>query len=436
MNSSLLRNIIRTFSTQMGCQLITIAAGIVIARMIGPTGKGFVSYAATAATLVSVFFYGFSDAVFYQFGKQKYPARAVYNAIMRVTLLAVGLAVPVLVVIALAVPSQLPLAAAAAAIPFLLYMQLTTPFLLVCEKILATNIRALTQSLGIAVVTIPLLLFTHLGLSAVVGVWILFYIVNAVQSYWAMRPILASSAPADEAPKELAREQVSFGSRAAGASIAGYLNLRVDVFVVSAMLSATALGWYTLAIASGEMLWQVTRAVVWPALGRIGSDSLADAALLVARLTRNILLIVGILGIVAFAIGPWLITHVYGEAFAPAGVALRWVLPGLVVYAAEVALSKFILLQLGRPFTLIWIQSLAAAVCAAVTIVTAGQFGIVAAAAATSLTKLVVTAVLITVFTRATKIPAAKLLIIQPEDWVRYTDALGAMLRTLRLRSA
>jgi O-antigen/teichoic acid export membrane protein len=434
--NSLVRNIVRTFSTQVGCQIVTIAAGIAIARMIGPAGKGFVSYAATAASLVAVFFYGFTDAVFYQFGKQNYPARAVYNAIMRVTMVALAVIVPVFVVLAVLVPTQRPLAAAAAAVPFLLYMQLATPFLLVRDNILLTNIRALTQSLGAALVVLPLLFFAHLGLGAAIGVWILFCAVSALQSYWGMRPILASSPPAHEAPKELATEQLIYGTRAAGVAIAGFLNLRVDVFVVSVMLSGTALGWYTLAIASGEMLWQVTRALVWPALGRIGSDSMPDAARLVARLTRNILAIVGSLGIVAFVIGPWLIVHVYGEAFAPAGVALRWALPGLVAYAAEVALTKFILLQLGRPFTLIWIQSGGAILCAAITIATAGRFGIVAAAAATSLTYLVVTIILTRVFTRATKITTLQLLLIQHEDLIHYTGAVNATLRTLRLRSA
>jgi O-antigen/teichoic acid export membrane protein len=386
MQSPLVRRIIRTFSTQVGCQIIAILTGIVIARLIGPAGKGFTSYAMTAVNLVSVFFFGFSDAVLYQFGKQQHPARAVHAAVLRVIVVSLAILVPVFVAVAIAVPSQRPLAAAAAVLPFALYVQLSTPFLLVRDNILLTNVRALTQSLGTAVLTIPLLLLAHLGLNAVVGVWILFYVVMAAQSAWGVRPILASSPPMDEAPRELAGEQVHFGMRAAGASVAGYCNVRVNVIIVSVMLSTTALGWYTLAIASGEMLWQVSRALLWPALSRIGSDPQPQSAQLVARLTRNTFAIVGTLGVIAWAIGPWLMIHVYGEAFAPAGDALRWALPGLVTYAVEAALTQFIMLQLVRPFTLIWIQGAATALCAAVTIATIHRFGIVAAAASTSIT--------------------------------------------------
>jgi O-antigen/teichoic acid export membrane protein len=131
-----------------------------------------------------------------------------------------------------------------------------------------------------------------------------------------------------------------------------------------------------------------------------------------------------------------MITHVYGERFDPAGAALRWALPGLVAYAAEVALTNFIILQIGKPLVLVWVQSSAALVCAGITIATAGQYGIVAAAAATSLTKLAVTVVLITMFIRGTGISAQRLLLVQRDDLRHYTGVLSGILRTLKLRSA
>jgi O-antigen/teichoic acid export membrane protein len=436
MPSLLVKRIIRTFSTQVGCQVIGILSGIVVARMIGPAGKGFASYASTAVNLVAVFFFGFADSIFFQFGKQKHPARAVHAAAIRILTVACAVLVPIFVAIAILVPSQRPLAAAAAVLPFALYAQLSTPFLLVRDNILLTNIRAFTQSLGTAVLTIPLLIFAHLGLPAVIGIWILFYIISALQSALGVRSILAGSAPAHEAPKELAGQQVRFGMRAAGASVAGYCNVRVNIIIVSLMLSTTALGWYTLAIACGEMLWQVSRALLWPALGRIGADPFAESAQLVARLTRNTFIIVGGLGVIAFILGPWLIVHVYGQAFAPAGNALRWILPGLTAYAIEAALTQFIMLQLVRPFTLIWIQGAATVLCASITIATIHQFGIIAAAASTSFTYLLVTFALAAVFMRATGIPFTRIVFIQRDDLCHYVAALEGMLRTLRMRSA
>jgi O-antigen/teichoic acid export membrane protein len=175
---------------------------------------------------------------------------------------------------------------------------------------------------------------------------------------------------------------------------------------------------------------------VWSALGRIGSASQPEAAARVARITRNTLAIVGSCGLVAFIAGPWLIVHIYGAGFAPSGSALRWALPGMVAYAAEVALTNFIVVQLARPLTLVWVQSTSAIVCAGLTFAAAGRFGIVAAAASTSLTYLAVTCVLITIFVRTTGIHPQRLLLVQREDLHHYNDLLTGMLRTLRLRSA
>ena len=436
MTNPLVRNIIRTFSTQVGCALIAIVSGIFVARLIGPESKGFISYASTAVSLVSVFFFGFSDAVLYQFGKLKHSARAVHAVTIRVLIATMIVIVPIFVIISMIAPSQHPLAAAAAAMPFAIYVQVITPFLMVRDNISLVNIRTITQSLGTALCTVALLYFTHLGLTAVLGVWIVFYAVAAMQTGAGVQPILKSSPNDNAAVAPLLGEQIRFGLRAASVSAVGFLNLRIDVFIVSIMLSAAELGWYTLAIASGELLWQVSRAFVWTAVGRIGSDSFQDAAALVARLTRNVLAIVGTLGLVAFVTGPWLIVHVYGKAFEPAGSALRWALPGLVAYAAEVALTKFMVLQLARPMAMVWIQSGGAALCATLTVLTAGHFGIVAAAASTSLSYLLVTIVLISMFARGTGISPQRLLFVQREDMTHYSGVIDSALRTLRLRSA
>jgi len=434
--NSLARNILRTFSTQVGCQVMAVLLGIVIARTIGPSGKGFFSYAAMCVSFVSVFFYGFSDAALLQYGKRRESARAVHGITLRILVATLAIIIPVFVVLATVVPSQRPLAAAAAALPFAMYVQVMTPFVMVKDNVKLLNVISLGQSLGTALCTIPLLLFAHLGLGAVLGVWLFFYALAGLQVARAMRPILEDSPPALATQKKLFGEQLHFGLRAAGSSVAGFLNMRVGIFMVSFLFAPAALGWYTLAIGTGELLWQVSRAFVWSALGRIGSDPLPEAAALVARVTRNTLAIVGSSGLVAFIIGPWLIVHVYGEGFAPAGAALRWALPGLVAYAAEVSLTKFIILQLARPVTIICVQLSSALICALATLALASRFGIIAAAGSTSVTFLLVTIVLLTIFVRGTGIPLGRLLVIQREDLRHYVGIVATMLRTLRLRSA
>jgi O-antigen/teichoic acid export membrane protein len=98
MKNSLARSIIHTFSTQVGSQVIAVRAGVLIARTIGPSAKGFFSYAGTTVNLVAVFFLGFGDALMFQFGKQKRPARAVHGAVMRVVTCVLAVVIPLLLI--------------------------------------------------------------------------------------------------------------------------------------------------------------------------------------------------------------------------------------------------------------------------------------------------------------------------------------------------
>jgi hypothetical protein len=118
MKISLARSIVHKFSTKVRSQVIAVLGGVLIARTIGPSAKGFVSYAKTAVNLVAVFFLGFRDAVMFQFGKQKLPARAVHGAVMRVVICVRAVVIPLLLIIAYVVPSQRKLAAAAARCPW------------------------------------------------------------------------------------------------------------------------------------------------------------------------------------------------------------------------------------------------------------------------------------------------------------------------------
>jgi O-antigen/teichoic acid export membrane protein len=223
----------------------------------------------------------------------------------------------------------------------------------------------------------------------------------------------------------LLREQIDFGARTSAATIAGYVNMRIDVFLISALLGARALGIYTLAIATGEMLWSVSLPIVYAALERIAGDAFADAARLTARLMRTVVAFQFVLAAVMFAVGPWLIVHVYGAAFAGAGTVLRILLPGLVVYAVETFLGYFILVQIQRPLLIFAVQGTAAAACALLTLATLGRFGMNGAAMATTLTYVGVVAFKSLYFRRKTGIGLR-------EQWLLTGADLHALYRRVR----
>jgi len=101
---------------------------------------------------------------------------------------------------------------------------------------------------------------------------------------------------------------------------------------------------------------------------------------------RNVVALQVLLGAVLFAVGPLLITLLYGKPFAQTGSLIRILMPGLVLYSTEAFVGYFVMVRLERPLLLFGIQMGAALVCAVVTFFAVPHFGLAAAAWATTIT--------------------------------------------------
>jgi O-antigen/teichoic acid export membrane protein len=112
-------------------------------------------------------------------------------------------------------------------------------------------------------------------------------------------------------------------------------------------------------------------------------DPTADAAQVASVLTRTTAAMTLALGVPAWLFGPRLVSIVYGRDFVDAGVALRWILPGIVAYSIVAVLSRYVVGR-GRPGlgTLILVGGLGANLVANLVLIP--RFGIVGAAASSS----------------------------------------------------
>jgi len=119
---------------------------------------------------------------------------------------------------------------------------------------------------------------------------------------------------------------------------------------------------------------------------------------------------------VVFICAPFIVTFVYGPAFAEAGPALRWLLPGIVAYAIEIPLGYYIMVKMGRPLLIVGIQSVSILACVAITLLTVRTWGIEGAAVATSATYVTVVVTKAIVFMRATGIGLVELLFVNAGD--------------------
>jgi len=212
----------------------------------------------------------------------------------------------------------------------------------------------------------------------------------------------------------LLAEELRFGTRALPGTLAERLQLRSDAFLLNLLLGVRATGVYSVTSGLAETLWYVPNALGTVMFSRAvdpGEDA-AGTAVVLARTTVAITLV---LAIPAFLLGPWLVEVVYGADFAGAGVALRWILPGVVAYSVVAVLSRYFTGR-GRPglATVIMLVGLAVNLVANVLLIP--RAGISGAAASSSISYSVTAVLILAAFRRLSGRGLAETLILRPRD--------------------
>jgi O-antigen/teichoic acid export membrane protein len=156
----------------------------------------------------------------------------------------------------------------------------------------------------------------------------------------------------------LARRMIGYGVRAYLATLIAYLLLRVDLLLVNGIQGARAAGQYSIAVALADALYLLPVSVSVNLFARIARGSAErDLSLSVFHLVA-----VGYLLICAFAAllaGP-AITLLFGHAYHPAISLFLWLLPGVYFLGLFNVIAYYFAAQgMPRELVLVWIPGLA-----------------------------------------------------------------------------
>jgi O-antigen/teichoic acid export membrane protein len=155
---------------------------------------------------------------------------------------------------------------------------------------------------------------------------------------------------------------------------------------------------YSVTSGLAETLWYVPNALGAVMFSR-AVDPKADAGRVAAVMTRTTLALVALTAIPTFVLGPRLVRFVYGSAFSDAGVALRLILPGIIAYSVVSILTRYITGR-GHPGTTTAIMVSGFALNLVSNLVLIPSYGILGAAAASSVSYGLTALVTLVVFHR------------------------------------
>jgi len=159
--------------------------------------------------------------------------------------------------------------------------------------------------------------------------------------------------------------------------------LRIDTFILNIYGGAAAVGIYSVAVSTGELLLLIPGAIgvaFFPYLTALKPEDQVDAMCFVARAN----LILGLIGSVALAaLGYPFLLVVFGGRFTSAFVPLLWLLPGLIAMTVNYSYANFFSSR-GEPMLNASIFGIGAVLNIGINLMLIPRFGITGAAIASS----------------------------------------------------
>jgi O-antigen/teichoic acid export membrane protein len=387
-SSDLCQKVGETYATQVVNIVLSLTTTVLVARSLGPQGRGIYAVALAIGTLgVQLSNGGLHLSNTYHVARDRTLLSALFGNALLVSFGLGGviafLGWGLFTVEPRFAPVQgAPLAFGLLWIPFGLALMLTENLLLGIHEVRAYNtVELLSKITGLTLAVAILLsvrprveLFLAASLTALLlslGT-ALFKVRGFVQGWpW---PSLA-----------LLRDNLPLGLRAYLVMLFSFLVLRIDLLMVKYLLGAEQAGYYSVAANIADvclMLPMTVTAVLFPKLCRM--VDLRQRLALTRQAGFGIALALGLILIVAGVLAAPLVIVAFGRPFLPAASAFIWLTPGVLTLGIEIVVVQF-LNSLGIPKSVIgvWVASTLANILGNLWAIP--RFGIVGASAVSSI---------------------------------------------------
>ena len=343
--TELRRNVLETYGTRVLVVFVTFATAVVVARELGPAGRGLYAVAATLGAIGAQFGnLGLHASNIYFVAKD----RTHLPALLGNTLAVVAVSCLVAAVSGILFvywPSLSPLHGtllllAMAFVPVSLAYLLTQGLLLGVNEVRAyNNIESAGKLLALALISILAVLHGH-TVEPFFAATALSVIVTFL---WALRRLRRVSTAPPRLSWAVFRHSIGIGLRAYTIAFFGFLLLRIDLLMVKYMLGATEAGYYSISqvLAENTMMFPVVIGLLlFPKLSALKEMEekvrLANKAVLVTAA-----LMLPAVVIAALAAAP-VISLAFGRNFLPAVGPFVWLMPGTYFLGIETVMVQLL----------------------------------------------------------------------------------------------
>lgn len=429
------KNATTTLFTSGFSALIGLGTSMLVARLLGPDGRGVFALAVLLPTLIISFTnFGIASATtYYTARKIEQPSMIAGNTIIAsllVSLFSIGIGFIVTIFFRESFFHGVS------------YTYLLVALLLVPPTVLVANLQGILlgiQSFNRYNVVNLIQAFLLFGLTAL---FLLVFRAGIYGALWAnILALLLTSIiinkwvwshlgkPSWLLNKSYLKNAFTYGLQAHLSNILAYLGYRVDMFLVNLFLNPVAVGLYAVGVALVEQIWMVSQAastILFPMVSGSGSTkAIKDFTPLVSR---TILVLNIIIAVAFFFLSKWIILILYGKAYLPAASTMQALLTGIVALGTGRVLANDIAGR-GKPMLNTYINIVSVLVNVVLNILWIPGFGIVGAAWASTVSYTVAMIGEVFVYVRVSGNSWLKVLFIQRSDLSLYLQLLTRALR-------
>lgn len=421
-----------TTLTRVLIMLLVLPLSIIIARFLGPAGKGTFALSLLLPSLIlTLLNVGIVPATVYHVSKKTVSLRETFNTnvVLGLAIAGAGISVGVLVVCFLrdVVVPGVPLI-------FLLLGLLILPSNLIYrfvsaifwgrQKLTQYNILQIVKNI-LPILTI-LVSFALLGISVfsvMISTVLASLLVAVITFLWVKKYVGGFSLAVS---RSLVKKSLTYGLQAHLGNILGFLNYRLDMFLVNIFLNPAALGFYSISVHFAESLWLVSQSAGMVLLPRIAAETEEEKRRKMTPLVaRTVLWLTAAGGIVAYFLSSFVIRVLYTDKFLPCVAPFRILLIGITIGSASRVMANDIAAR-GKPIWNSSISFVALVLNIILNVIWIPRYGISGAAWATSVSYSTTLFLRMLLYAHLSKNSWFTILLPRLEDWKLYWSIVNS----------
>ncbi len=419
--------------------VLALVTSVVIARTLGPGGNGIYTLATLFPLLLVTFTnLGIGPATVYYVAQDTYPLKEVLgnNIVLSAITGSVASILGLIFVVLLQdrfFPTVAPqyLMLTILMVPLTLFgQQYVNQILLGARRIKEFN--AATLLYKVFLLLLVLLATVVLGLGIAGALWatvlsslllclVLFPWIKRLAGGVQFRPNL-----------EYVRHTLGYGVRAHLGNIVGFLNYRVEVFLLGVFLPAAAVGFYAVAVGLAEKLWFVSESasvVLFPTVSAETDEQ--QRKQFTPLVNRSILLITAMGAVLLYVVSHWAIVLLYSTEYVATIPLFRILLPGIVFLSAGRILANDIAGR-GKPLLNTYVGLIGLLVQVALDLAWIPLYGATGAAWATTISYGITSGARLWLYMKLSGNSLATVILPQSSDWLLYRQLARLAWTSLR----